>query len=298
MDCLSELLRGLRLRGSVYYRKEFPSPWGFRSPAGPFAPFHLNVRGSCWFQSGEGPPRRLDPGDMVIFPTGAAHWLADRNQPPSSDSSDPDSDRAATSDEATTLVCGHFEFDRGPDHPLRAALPPVMRLAAGGRRGSAWLEPVLWSLVETAGDDSAGAAALADRLAEAVFIEAVRRAVEQGESSTGLAAALRDPRLSSALAVMHAEPGRPWSLEELARRSGMSRASFAQKFRATVGTPPMSYLNAQRLRTASERLVESDDSVAEIARRSGFGSDAAFVRAFKRYAGSSPGAWRRSRASG
>ncbi len=260
----------------------------------------MTVRGRCWLAGPDDEhPRELSPGDLVILPHGDKHWLADRPVEPTRPGMDVMQAVArgeapfGESETTTTLVCGHFELDRDPEHPLTAALPPMIYLQARRQRDTAWLEPVLWALVDAAGDAAPGSGALADRLAEAVFIHAIRLAIEQSGDQPGFLAALRDVRIGRALGAVHARPEAPWTIEALAREAGMARATFAARFREVAGRTPMDYVTDWRMRRAAELLKESNAGLAEVALRTGFGSQEAFARAFKRRMGQTPGRYRR-----
>ena len=111
--------------------------------------------------------------------------------------------------------------------------------------------------------------------------------------SPGWAGALRDPAIAPALAAIHADPANGWTVESLASRAGLSRAAFAKKFNAMVGEPPLTYLTRWRMTTAARLLRESDASLAAVAARTGYGSEFAFAKAFKREYGQAPGGYRR-----
>jgi AraC-like DNA-binding protein len=129
-----------------------------------------------------------------------------------------------------------------------------------------------------------------------MFAELVRRYVESlPEESRGWLGGLRDRYVGRALNLMHAEPTRAWTLQELAKEAGLSRSSFAERFAGYVGIPPMQYLQKWRLQIAASRLVDGGGSIAAIAADVGYESEAAFSRAFKRVIGASPADWRDSR---
>ena len=132
------------------------------------------------------------------------------------------------------------------------------------------------------------------RIAELVFIDALRRHAELlPPAGKGWLAALRDPRIGRALALLHAEPAQAWTLDELANRVALSRSALADRFAALVGEPPMQYLMRWRLAIAARALRSGAEAIVRIAERAGYESDAAFSRAFKREFGMPPAAWRR-----
>ena len=134
------------------------------------------------------------------------------------------------------------------------------------------------------------------RLAELMFIEVLRRYLDElPPEQTGWLAGLRDDVVGRVLALLHAEPGHPWTLPELAREAASSRSNVARRFTEIVGQPPMQYLAQWRMQVAANLLVQSGAKVATIATEVGYDSEAAFSRAFKRATGLAPGAWREAR---
>jgi AraC-like DNA-binding protein len=132
-----------------------------------------------------------------------------------------------------------------------------------------------------------------------MLVEALRRyAASLPPGGKGWLAAARDPQVGRALALMHHEPGKPWTVEDLAREVAMSRSAFAERFVGLVGEPPMQYLMRWRLALAARTLRGSTDALSRVAERSGYESEAAFSRAFKREFGMPPAAWRRAGAPG
>ncbi len=300
MDALSEILRTIKLRSNVYFRADFPAPWGMNIDHGPFAQFHMVVRGQCWLQmEGAKEPLRLSSGDIVVFPHGNAHWLAD----------DPDHKRlpgqqimqAIYNNEpvfegnhvSTTLVCGHFEFDRDVDHPFLHALPEFIYLADSDRRELSWLETVTNVIIQETSSGKPGTDIVVERLAEVLFIQIVRAYMRQAQVTNGFLAALRDAQISNALHLIHKEPEKSWTLENIARSVGMSRSAFAARFKELVNMTTMDYITNWRMQKACELLENTRLPLIDIAERVGYTSEAAFNRAFKRRFKQNPGAMRR-----
>jgi len=139
----------------------------------------------------------------------------------------------------------------------------------------------------------AGSLAILAQLAECLFIEAVRRYVDSFPTpQPGWLAGFGDPVVGRALSLLHARTDHPWTVEELAGETGLSRSAFADRFARVMGEPPMRYLAKQRLRFAAQRLRTSHEPIARIAYDAGYESEAAFNRAFKRELGVPPAAWR------
>lgn len=301
MDALSDILRSLRFDSSVYFRSGFCSPWGMEMDKQKVAEFHIVVRGHCWlYMDHFDEPMSLTGGDIVVFPLGDAHWIADdpaheripgkqvleairNNEPVFQDGKN-----------STDLVCGHFEFDRDRRHPFIKALPALIHIEGAERHHMQWLETVTRVLIDETGTGRPGSGAIINRLAEVLFIQVIRTYIEKNNFERGFLAALANPQIGKALTLIHSEAGRDWTLEELARESGMSRSAFANTFRELVGMTPMAYLTERRMQKAKSYLAETNQSLLEVAEKSGYSSEAAFNRAFKRSIGQTPGQYRRS----
>jgi transcriptional regulator GlxA family with amidase domain len=138
-----------------------------------------------------------------------------------------------------------------------------------------------------------GTYAMLSKLSELLFVEAVRSYVDTlDESGRGWLVALKDRHVSAALALMHGQPARPWTLEMLAERIGASRSILGERFTRLMGQAPMQYLSQWRLHLAADALASSDSATKRIAIDAGFASTAAFSRAFKREFGVPPARWR------
>jgi transcriptional regulator GlxA family with amidase domain len=128
-----------------------------------------------------------------------------------------------------------------------------------------------------------------------LFAEAVRRYVETlPEAQTGWFAGLRDPHVARALALLHHDMSRRWTVDMLGREVGLSRSALADRFIRLIGVPPMHYLSSWRMQVASERLRTTAGSLVQVAVSVGYDSEAAFSRAFKKTFGVAPATWRRS----
>jgi AraC-like DNA-binding protein len=134
-------------------------------------------------------------------------------------------------------------------------------------------------------------------LSELMFVDVVRRYLETlPEDRSGWLAGLRDPFVGRAVAALHRTPSRDWTLDSLAREVALSRSALAERFTHFVGQPPMQYLANWRMQIAANQLCSGTESVAAIAERVGYESEAAFSRAFKKAVGVAPSQWRKSRA--
>lgn len=314
-DVLSNVLDAVRLQGAVFYWVEAAAPWAAASPpareiaaavmpgADHVMEFHLLVEGECWAGLAGEPPERAEAGDVIVFPQGDAHVFRSARDlpppppgfPPGERPSLPIVMRHGTGQQATgRFVCGYLSCDARPFNPLIEALPRMLRVpSADGPLG----ELIRLAVNETA-SPRPGGEALRARLAEMMFVEAVRRHLARlPEGTTGWLGGLRDPHVGRTLALMHAQPARHWTLEDLAREAGLSRTVLHERFTALVGHPPMQYLARWRMQAAAALLARGGSKVAAIALEVGYDSESAFNRAFKRLVGVPPAAWRRGRAS-
>jgi AraC-like DNA-binding protein len=304
-DHLSAVLQSVRFEGAIYCRSEWSAPWGLSIRARDVATFHLVARGRCCLQvDGLQQPVWIGEGDLVILPTGRAHTVRDV---PSSEVTHLEDLIAGAARDAggvlraggggakTVLVCGGFWFeDRA--NPLLPSLPPLIHLRGRRRDTDGWLNLTLAFLAEEAESRRPGADIMMVRLADLLFIEAVRTYVSApGPPKSGLAAALRDPRIATAVVSIHRQPESKWDVRRLAKQAAMSRAAFVVRFKALVGESPFSYVTRCRMSRATALLASSHVPLSQIAARAGYESEASFGRAFKRNIGLSPAAYRKKR---
>jgi len=325
MDVLSDVLGAVRLTGSVFFERHVHEPWVGESPhsaaiASMVMPeaqhvinFHTVLSGSCWANLIHGPgwQTRLNAGDIVIYPMGDANVLS--SAPGMRAETDIDilqhyrrpKDRAlpivTRKDDGGPahchLVCGYFGCDAKPFNPLLAALPRMLH-AQISPVSQSWLSTMLNVATEEAELGSPGSEAILAKLAELMFVEVVRKHIASlPQDSRGWLSALKDRHVGHAMRLIHAQPGRNWTLDDLAHDVGLSRSVFADRFAHYVGVAPMHYIGQWRMQRAARLLENPSVSVARVGAEVGYESEAAFSRAFKKYAGTPPGAWRRSRHS-
>ncbi|MDU8544227.1 AraC family transcriptional regulator [Pseudomonas syringae group sp. J248-6] len=305
-DPISELLLGMRLFGVQFRRLEVVPPLGvgFTNAIGR-AQFHFVGRGPVWLRSAENVLYKLDTGDAVLIPRGGHHAMLTiestsasdvQRFDPSTGISDGVQDRAdagegAAVDQAIIFSCC-MELELGGMQPLVAAMPDVMQVSTL-LETCPELRPMLEAMEREALMLQAGHAGILARLAEVVAALLVRGWVAGGcGNATGWLGALQDPRLSRAIVMMHQHPGRRWTVATLAHEARHSRSVFAQRFLEATGKPPLQYLTELRMRLALHSLSREQHSVETVANQLGYGSLAAFSRAFKRTVGISPGAVR------
>jgi len=194
----------------------------------------------------------------------------------------------------TTLVGGHFRMEAGHGNPLLKSLPPIIHVR--GDRGTPvqWLESTLQFISSEMASGQPGAETVVSRLADILFVQAVRAYVaEQGDRAGGWLRALVDAQIGAALSLIHQHPEQGWTVESLASRVAMSRSAFAARFTELVEEPPLTYLTRWRMTKASHLLRSGTATMSEIAGQVGYDADAAFSKAFKRWIGTAPGAFRR-----
>ncbi len=319
MDVLSDVLLAVRLTGAVFFDVDARSPFATQTPAADVISdrvsadadhvlgFHVVTEGSCWAEAVDRPesPVLMRAGEMVIFPAGDANIMASspgmRGHPDWSRYYHPvdqalpftiDLNRAADA-ERCRFVCGFLACDSRPFNPLLESLPRMVHAPVSAESWR-WMSGLLDAAVRASSTRDAGQEAMLAKLSELMFVEALRAHIEGLPPETrNWVAGLRDPEVGSALRLMHGRFAEPWTLEQLAREVRMSRSSFADRFTAYVGIPPMTYLAHWRLQLAARLLQSGSTSVAQAAHAVGYQSESAFNRAFKRQVGEAPGAWRR-----
>lgn len=306
MDVLSDIFETIRLRGTLYFRKDFTPPWGTTVPElGKAARFHHVVSGQCYISVDRAPPVMLQSGDFAIVPAGASHVLSGEpaiQAPPLEQVLARAGYRgegvlalgAGNAAAGTQLVCGHFTFAEGSDHPVLRALPNLIVIPSAARTQRPWFDAVLRLLVEHVFGQHSGADAVVTRLSEIVFFEAIRSAGDEAPQLRQLIQSFADPQIGQAVVLIHRDPKRNWTVEDLALSVGMSRTRFASSFHDAIGTGPITYLAEWRLQRAVQQLRSNRRSISEIAHANGYASAAAFSRAFSGRFGTSPRDWRKS----
>jgi len=302
-DDVSEVLQAARFSAAVFCRSELRAPWGFSVISRDFASFHIVTRGKCCVDvEGIGERMWLEEGDLVVLPSGHAHAVRDAPGSPvtrlekliSTSRTDVRGIlRAGGSGAMTGLLCGGFRFEDRTANPLLAALPPVIHLSGRTSAAQTWLKFILGYLSEEARDGRPGAETAITRLADLLFVEVLRTYFStRGALKSGLSVALRDPRIAAAMLAMHRQPEVRWNVDGLASNAAMSRSAFSTRFKRLLGESPIAYLTRCRMTHAVAELRSSTATIANIAGRSGYGAEASFSRAFKRWVGTSPAAFR------
>jgi len=317
VDPLAAVFQAIRLRGAVYFLVDATPPWVAEAPPGPMlAPklmpgtqhlieYHVVKRGSCFGGLLGEQPIALGAGDVIVFPQGDAHMLSSSSTPRAAKvaatdglekllgrASPPFPIRVGGKSAATAeVVCGFLGCDTRPFNPLIATLPRMLHVRAD--EGNTRLNALIALTVAETAERRDGGESMLARLSELMFIEVVRLHLQTlPPGNDGWLAGLRDPVVSRALSFLHGDPARDWTLEGLARAASASRSALAERFKQLTGLAPMQYLAQWRMQVAASKLAEGNANVAAVAFDVGYGSEAAFSRAFKKLVGMSPSAWR------
>jgi AraC-like DNA-binding protein len=319
-DPLSEALRSVRLSGAIFLDAELSAPWGFASPpasagARLIAPsaehmilFHLLVEGEATARIPGERSVALEAGDIAVLPRGDAHELWNGRVTELSDSSAllPKilegavvSERGGGGGRITKFICGYIGCERQAQRLFLAGLPPLFKVNIRRDASGGWIENTIRHLASEREPARAGRSALLAKLAEALFIETLRRYMaELPRQRTGWLAAARDSAVGRALGAIHSEPARAWTVASLAQRAGVSRTVFAERFARLLGEPPLTYISRCRMQLGARLLESTDDTVLQVALNAGYESEAAFNRAFKREFALPPARYRSQRRPG
>jgi AraC-like DNA-binding protein len=315
MDALSAALSAVRMTGAIFFDAVCTAPWGFKVPpvqqvahllapgTERLVPYHLVAGGTAVARFAGLGDIPLAAGDVVIIPRGDPHTVSNGSPAIFADSGAALGEhlaggfrtmRIGGGGEETRFICGYFGCDRHAEKLFLAGLPSVVRLNLRGDPAGAWVESSIRHLLAETGSQRPGRAVLLSKMAEALFVETLRRYMERlPPEQTGWLAGARDPVVGGALALLHGEPGRAWTMDELAEKTGASRSVVAERFARFLGQPPMAYLARWRLQLAARLLRASPKTILQVALDVGYESQAAFNRAFKREFGVPPAQFRR-----
>ena len=305
MDALSEILRLSRFNATVTLDATAHEPWCVSVPASEtLGRAHVIMDGECMLRSAHGDEATLRAGDVVLLPNGEAHLIG----------SSLDEEATSFSSLLRPPVAGEllpvrlggrggagthwislaFTCERHFAQTLLSALPRLVFVDLTGAPPLEWLGDELGLVLSASDAPFLGAAATRSRLAELVVIESIARYV-QGlpPGGQGWLAGLNDRFVGRALALVHGRPSESWTVEKLARQTGLSRSALAERFGQVMGEPIFAYLTNWRLQLAAEALLASERSIGSIAQQAGYESPGAFSAAFKRKFGGPPTAWRR-----
>jgi AraC-like DNA-binding protein len=305
-------LENLRLDGALFFRAEFTENWAFESPlteltrtlwpgARSMILFHIVAAGRCWISTPGGERHWANRGDVIVLPYGDDYLMGGAEpaevvpimtlltRPPWDTM--PVLEHGAGGNR-TDIVCGHMHSDDPLFDPAMRAFPPVFVVRVPDGPAARWVaSSISYALAVTT--ESLPAPPASTRLPELLLTEVLRIHLSTAlVAEHGWIAALHDRVLAPAMAALHAEPARKWTVAELAATAAVSRSVLDQRFREVLGRSPIRYLTEWRMHLADDLLRTTDLSISTISPRIGYESEDAFSRAFRRSHGSSPGAWR------
>jgi AraC-like DNA-binding protein len=318
VDALSDVLRVANLTGGVFLHAEFFAPWCVATKVSPdhctpalgsaphLIPYHYVVEGEIQLrvEVDGGEHLTLGPGEVVVLPRNDLHLmgsdLALRPVPGRDIIQLPARGQLWTmrhgGDGARArVVCGFLGCD-GPDtNPVLASLPAVVKLTLQEGAAAEWIRSTLRFAAEEIAAGRPGSETVLEKVSELLFVETVRRYAERlPDGQTGWLAGLRDPHVARALALIHRDVARAWTVDDLGHEAGLSRSALADRFIRLLGVPPIHYLARWRMQVAMQKLRSTPASLAQVADMVGYESEAAFSRAFKKAIGTAPATWRRA----
>lgn len=316
MDALSDMLRVVGLTGGIFLDAKFTAPWcilgkvspdmcaPFMAPPSHLVCFHFIVEGRCFIEVAKNESVSVEEGEAVLLSRNDLHKIGSdlALNPTPADSIILSPEGAGVprivhggGGDRCTMVCGFLGGDAQLE-PLLTTLPSLLKLKVRDTPGGEWIAQSFRYGAQQLANGDPGAATIMSKMSELLFVEAVRRYLTTlPDANTGFLAALRDPTIGKALALMHTQVARDWTAEALADAVNLSRSAFAERFGVLMGQPPMRYLTSWRMQVAGQKLREGKQTIAQIAFDIGYESEAAFTRAFKREVGLPPATWRKER---
>jgi len=303
-DALTDILKSVRMEGSVFSRAALAEPWGVESGRLPTGIFHAVVRGRAWAQLADGGEQvELERGDVVLMPFGDNHLMTHAPGVPTR----PIGELTTTDAHGmghlvvegggahTSLICGTVAFDRGEAHPIFSMLPRLIHVQDADGRMSSVVESLIRLIAAEVDHPDPGAETVVARLTDVLIVYMLRNYINRlAPGEGGWLGGLRDPSIRAALGLIHRDPAYNWTAGELAAASGMSRSAFFARFHELVGDTPAEYLTRWRVHVSSRLLRDGNLTVAGAAHVVGYATEAAFSNAFMRVMGVRPGAYRRA----
>ncbi|MET8824399.1 AraC family transcriptional regulator [Streptomyces sp. NPDC004610] len=314
MDVFSDLIRGMRAHGSLFGSSTLSPPFDLHFVDGAPLTLCTVLTGAGWIVPEHHPPERLGVRETIVVRGPETFSFVDelgtRAEPVACGEhcATPEHggtrhrlgwrgtcDGSGEGEGATTLIVGAYPVRGEVSRRLLDALPVVLRADAGGT-----CDPVLDHLAAEVARDTPGQQVVLDRLLDWMMVCTLREWLDgPGSRAPTWWTAQRDPVVGDTLRLLHAEPATPWTVAELARRTGVSRSTLAKRFTDLVGEPPLAYLTRWRMTLAADLLAEQTSStVAHIARTVGYTDPFAFSAAFKRIRGVNPREFRRGAGAG
>ena len=322
-DALSDVLRTVRLTGATFFNVTAKARWVAEQPsrdmvlpmilpgAQHLIAYHVVTEGRGFANIVGEEPVAIEAGEVVVFTRGDPHVLSSepgmRAEPVPPDALDSAwgsqlpflMSYGGDGPVSARFVCGFLACDGQAFNPLLESLPPMIKAGVPYDTETGWLGQFIRCAIAESLDKRAGGESILAKLSELMFIQVIRlHLAALPPEQSGWLAGLRDASVGRALSLMHGAPARNWTIEELAREVGVSRSVLAERFAGLVGMPPMHYLAKWRMQLACGLLSGGSVNMATVAAEIGYGSEAAFSRAFKSIVGVPPSAWRRCRMNG
>ncbi|HEX2832469.1 MAG TPA: AraC family transcriptional regulator [Thermoanaerobaculia bacterium] len=303
MDPISDVFTSFRVQNVVYGRLELTAPWGLAFPEG-HALFGMVARGGCWLSTDSlETPISLSGGDCFLLPRGARYEIRDQPRGRTrlitevgrrDDGTPIPRFQYGGGGAMTLMIAGCFTFDAPATKPVLDLLPSLIHIRADEPQ-SASLQSTLRLLCSESEAADLGSRIVINRLVDVFFVQAVRYYMANHSAcNSKWLRAVADPQIGTALRAVHEAIESPWTVEELARIAGMSRAAFALRFKQLAGEAPLEYVTRWRMYKASQLLKDRGRKLVQIANEVGYETDGAFNRAFKRILGVTPGEFRRN----
>jgi AraC-like DNA-binding protein len=317
MDALSDVLRVAHLTGGVFLHADFFAPWCMSArvapehcapalgPASHLILYHYVVEGELQvrIEGRDGESLVIGAGEVVLLPRNDMHLMGSDLNIPAVRGLDiiqaPKDGGLYTihhggDGRRTRIICGYLGCDSAEGNPVISTLPPLLKLNVEQGGAAEWIRSTFQYAAEEVSAGRPGSGTVLAKLSELLFVEAVRRYAEAlPDGQTGWLAGLREPHVARALALMHRDINRRWTVDDLGREVGLSRSALADRFNRLIGVPPMHYLANWRMQVATQKLRSTSASLAQVAEIVGYDSEAAFSRAFKKTFGAAPATWRR-----
>lgn len=280
MEVLSDILKFMRVEGSVYFCDMLDAPWTKAFQDTTSASFHMIRRGECWATVGD-ESEYLGPGDLIFIGPGIDHVLA----------SHPPGEPEKASAPCTLLLCGYCDFLDDASTPLLRIFPSLTVIRDEDLQRHPFLKGTFDQLSAEFMARGPGSELIVNKLTEVVLIELIRINFARDADNPFLKA-LDDKQVSRSLKLLHERPEQHWTIESLAQDVGLSRAAFAKRFKDLVGETVFQYLTNLRMQRGKELLRETGMPVWEVAERVGYESDLAFTRTFRKLIGTTPRQYR------
>lgn len=306
MDVLSDLLHRARASNTLVRQLIQRPPWSLTFADPPSLTVVATLGGQASIRLDDAEPAHLAAGDIALITGPGRHTIADSPSTPpevvirGGRKYAPEGHEEATSQNlaprtygdglpgATTLLRGAYDLKGDVGNRLLAMLPKLAIVPAGQRTRAA-----LDLLATEIAQDDPGQDAVLNRLLDLVLVLALRAWCASPETTPTWYQALTDHQIGTALRQLHENPAHSWTVAELAKSVGLSRATFAARFTKLVGQPPLTYLTEWRMTVAADLLRDTNTTIATTAKRVGYEDPFAFTTAFKRTRGTTPTSWRR-----